>query len=144
MIDERIYVIVPQTVQCEVITPLDNETIKVETKSFPMVAGRLIAQGVHIGRMLGNWYFNRGNPEITTIVLNVRNTKELRKVSDEIKRKVDELVETVDRIPYEEFHDTNVAFYGTEDKIHTITAFGPITPEIRELFEEAIGHLELF
>ena len=78
---------------------------------------------------------------MTTIVLSVRNTKELRKVSNEILSVVNSLSHM---IPYEEFHDENIGFYGTSDKIHTITAIGCVTPEIREMLESAIGHLELY
>jgi hypothetical protein len=149
MEDKRIYVLVPETVQVDVAEFFPEDSYhpgvvrKPITKTYKMVAGRLVAQGVHVGRMLGNWYFNRGNPEITTITLSVRNTKELRKVSNEVKAIVDKIndsEESSDMIAYEEFHDTNVEFYGTFDKVHTITGFGPVS---REDFESAIGHLEL-
>jgi hypothetical protein len=143
MNDERIYVIVPQTVQVpyQSIWNLGQPTDEVE--SFPMVHGRLIAQGVHVGRMLGYWMnlHNVDYKEITTIVLAVRNSKELAKVSREIQAVVNSLPFTV---PYEEFHDTNSEFYGTEEKVHTITAVGPLSPEVREMLENALGHLELY
>ena len=134
MTDKRIYILVPETVQVSV-APTFPES-EPEIRSFKMVPGRLIAQGVHVGRRLGNWHFNRQNPEITTITLSVRNTKELRKVSDEV---VNLLYKT--DIPYEEFHDSNPGFYGTDDRVHTITGFGPVT---REEVESAISHLELY
>jgi hypothetical protein len=138
MEDKRIYVLVPETVQVEVPSRWGYGEGTTETKSYPMVARRLISQGVHIGRMLGNWSFNRGNPEITTITLSVRNTKELRKVSDEVQAI---LRHAEEHIAYEEFHDTNIGFYETTEKVHTITSFGPVT---REEVESAIGHLELY
>jgi hypothetical protein len=108
-----------------------------------MCHGRLIAQGVHIGRMLGYWLAAHeiDYKEITTIVLAVRNSKELAKVSKEIQAVVNSLPFTV---PYEEFYDTNLEFYGTENRVHTISAVGPITPEVREFLENSLGHLELY
>jgi hypothetical protein len=147
MSDERIYVIVPKTVQVQSPSHWGygvTDTLS-EEKSHPMVAGRLIAQGVHVGRLLERIFANSGVPyrEITTITLSVRNSKELTKVSNEAKS----LLLKNDphgcnlRYTYGEFHDTNYEFYGTEQKIHTITAIGPVT---REAVEDAIGHLELY
>jgi hypothetical protein len=143
MNDERIYVIVPQTVQVMHHYPSILGETPYEVESMPMVHGRLIAQGVHVGRMLGYWMnlHNVDYKEITTIVLAVRNSKELAKVSREIQAVVNSLPFTV---PYEEFHDTNSEFYGTEEKVHTITAVGPLSPEVREMLENALGHLELY
>ena len=155
MNDERIYVIVPQTVQVthkgldvseEFPPPEDSyhpEVFEDIVETFPMVHGRLIAQGVHIGRKLGHWAETNGIPyeDVTTIVLSVRNSKELRKVSNEIEKIANSLSY---HIPYEEFHDTNFPFYGTNEKVHTITAIGRVTPEIREMLEDAIGYLELY
>ena len=150
MSDERIYVIVPQTVQVthpgKWVFPNGigiPEQLPDTVESYSMVAGRLIAQGVHIGRMLGYWLTSRNIPyeDVTTIVLSVRNTKELRKVSDEI---LGVLNSAASNVGYEEFHDTNFEFYGTDKKVHTITAVGPIKPEVREMLESAISHLELY
>ena len=148
MIDERIYVIVPQTVQVLYPAPPSpyGELPNVdEIKSFPMVHGRLIAQGVHIGRLLERMFGNSGMAyrEITAITLAVRNSKELTKVSREAKALLnanDPYGENF-RHFYGEFHDHNPAFYGTQNRIHTITAFGPTT---REVVDAAIGHLDLY
>lgn len=149
MVDERIYVIVPQTVQ--VVRPAEpaafsDELDGAETvESFPMVHGRLIAQGVHVGRLLERMFGNAGMAyrEITTITLVVRNSKELAKVSREANaalRKNDSFGESI-RWFYGEFHDHNPGFYGTNNRVQTITAFGPTT---RVVVEDAIGHLELY
>jgi len=42
---------------------------------------------------------------------------------------------------YKEFLDHNPEFYGTDKRVHTVTAFGPTTQEEMEPF---IGHLELY
>lgn len=141
MTDERIYVIVPETVQVEIRpTGWRKFFYSSRNKSVDMVSGRLIAQGVHVGRILGHWFAKHNIPyrDITAIVLSVRNTKELRKVSDEALAIVHHMPHTV---AYEEFHDTNEAFYGTTDSPHTITVFGPVD---RETMEDVIGHLELY
>jgi hypothetical protein len=131
MTDERIYVLVPETVQ---VTVHPKRWVKWFRRSYTrtvhMESGRLIAQGVHVGCMLGDKYAN-----VPTIVLSVRNTKELRKVSDEAA----ELV--LRGTAYAEFYDTNEPFYGTADRVHTITAFGPVT---KEEVDSVLGHLELY
>jgi hypothetical protein len=122
MNDERIYVIVPQTVQSEITSESahwddmrpDDEPIETQIQNNKMVAGRLIAQGVHVGRLLERIFANSGISyrEITTITLSVRNSKELTKVSAEIKAallKNDPHGMNV-RYTYGEFHDTTLNF----------------------------------
>ena len=135
--DKRIYILAPHTVQVLCSGQLDMEG-QPETRSFKMVAGRIVAQGVHVGRSLGYLMAENNIPykEITTIVLSVRNTKELRKVSDEVIKLLHGT-----GTPYQEFHDTNPGFYESMEKVHTITGFGPVD---RELVESAISHLELY
>jgi hypothetical protein len=136
--NERFYILVPETVQP--FRPFgcgDSE----ENPSYKMVPGRLIAQSYHIGRKIENTSLSDGYfpyEEITAITLSTRNTKELRKVSDEVKAWCQSLEE---EILYEEFHDTNPDFYGTSVPVHTATAFGPVT---REEVDHLIGHLELY
>jgi hypothetical protein len=149
MTEERIYVIVPQSVQIVRVAVsaayTDEGSGVEEVESFPMVHGRLIAQGFHVGRLLERMFSNAGMAyrEITAITLAVRNSKELTKVSSEAKA----LLNANDphgenfRWFYGEFHDHNPGFYGTDNRVHTITAFGPTT---REIVEDAIGHLELY
>jgi len=151
MLDERIYVIVPQTVQLlhkgiepptEFNIPEDcyhPELFEDTVESFPMVHGRLIAQGYHIGRFTERMFANSNVEyrEMTAIVLAVRNSKELRKVSNEIQ----DLISDDTNIVYGEFHDTNEQFYGTKDRVHTITAVGPVT---KEKLDSALGHLNLY
>lgn len=148
----RIYVLVPETVQTEVTPWLPEDshhihqlaafglTPQKEVMNTKMVAGRLVAQGVHVGRKLGHQAasVNSDYTDITTIVLSVRNSKELTKVSKEVQHILHFLS---DAVLYEEFHDTNPKLYGTCDKVHTITAFGPVT---KAEMESAIGYLELY
>ena len=165
MNEERIYVIVPETVQVELKPLTDFERVMAMgdptndpmvvvnpqnltgTRSIRMETGRLMAQCVHIGRKLENKIEQCGPNQyrvLTTIVLGVRNTKELRKVTTEIN-------ECLERIDPEmkhnyhcvEFHDSNPAFYDTYETVHTVTAVGPIDEETREKLENAIGYLEL-
>ena len=149
MEDKRIYALVPQTVQILHQAPPVRDEYDIpgidEIVSVPMVHGRLIAQGVHVGRMLGHFAERLKIPyeSITTIVLAVRNSRELRKVSTEVLGRLSALktLNPTETLLYEEFHDTNFGLYGTRDRVHTITAFGPVT---RESVENAIGHLDLY
>ena len=164
MNEERIYVIVPETVQVEVKPLTDFERVMAMgdpnndpmivvnpndltgIKSIHMESGRLMAQCVHIGRKLEHEIeaMGGGYKVRTTIVLSVRNTKELRKVTAEIN-------ETLEKIDPEmkhnyhcvQFHDSNPAFYDTYETVHTITCVGPVTEELRAKLESAIGYLEL-
>lgn len=149
MAEKRFYILVPETVQItSTVTHYDlltgDSMDEEHTKSVKMVAGRLIAQAFHIGRKIENSRVNFQSisleyEEITAIDLSVRNSKELRKVSDEIFS----LVRSNPNIlrMYEEFADTNFDIYGTTEKVHTATVVGPIS---REELESAIGHLELY
>jgi peptidyl-tRNA hydrolase len=123
MSEKRFYLIVPNTVD----TPYKG--------TFVMEPGRLMAQCCHIGRKLqaGMTQYE----EVTTIVLSVRNSKELRKVSDELASGF----RTGWNTNYQEFHDTNPVLYGTDSEIHTVTGIGPIS---KEDIDFAIGHLELY
>jgi hypothetical protein len=151
MTDDRIYVIVPETVQVTIPGKWDfpngvnapAEQLPDTVESYSLVPGRLIAQGVHIGRKIGAWLAQREIPyeDVTTIVLSVRNTKELRKVSTEMSVA---LSLHALNVGYQEFHDTNLEFYGTDATVHTITAVGPLSPEVREKLEDSMGHLELY
>lgn len=143
---ERFYAIVPETAQTSIVnwSPEDSHHPgfqgAVDIKNTKMVAGRLIAQGIHVGRMIGHVFQNAQVPyrDITTIVLSVRNSKELRKVSDEIHQHV---VNFPFEIGFAEFHDENPDLYLVPDKVHTITLVGPV---LKEELESAIGHLELY
>ena len=154
MADKRFYVIVPKSVQVVEEYPVSEfyldggrnpASINKVIKSIPMCHGRLMAQNVHIGRKVGHLIERLGFPyeDTTTIVLSVRNSKELSKVSNEIANSLSP-VSKDDLVVYEEFHDHNPEFYGTQDKVHTITIVGPVSPEGREKLESAIGHLDLY
>ncbi len=144
----RFYVFVPETVQTTVdssflyvVNNFMARDIHSINRSTRMVAGRLIAQGVHIGRKLENYRAVHGIPwlDITTIVLSVRNTKELTKVSNEVELAVGDM-DNPD-VFYEKYYDTNFDLYGTKDKVHTATIVGPV---YKENLESVIGHLELY
>jgi len=118
--EKRIYLIFPETVDCA-------------NGRIPMEEGRIVAQSCHVGRMLE---FNQAASEyreITTITLGVRNSKELNKIAGDLNE------EFWDR--YAEFRDHNPGLYGSNDRVLTAVAVGPIT---RDEVENAIGHLELY
>lgn len=138
--EKRIYVAVPETVQT-------TSPRGVVTTTVDMEPGRLIAQGVHLGRKIENERIKQAllqagikppksidYEEITTIVLGVRNSKELVKVGSE-------LALMAGNAGYHAFSDTNPQFYGTRKKVLTAIGTGPVT---REQVEPAIGHLELY
>lgn len=163
MNEDRIYVIVPETVQVEVKPLTDFERVMAMgqghdpmvvvnptdfsgTRSIRLEPGRLMAQCVHIGRKLENQIEAMGGDYKvrTTIVLGVRNTKELRKVTTEIHECLEKIdPEMKHNYHCVEFHDSNPVFYDTYETVHTVTAVGPLDEETREKLESAIGYLEL-
>lgn len=125
--EKRIYVIVPETVQ------VTQRGGKVVTRR--MESGRLMAQCAHVVtrlRLYPDINARFENKPVTTIVLSVRNSRELSKVT----RGLMEVCATFT------FDDTNPPFYGTRKGVHTATAIGPLvkTPEI----DAVIDHLELY
>lgn len=149
----RMYILAPLTVQVEQTNPIfEDANGKLEPcfmpnlfKTVPMTGvgniGRMMAQCAHVGRRLERNRADAKMPysEFTTIVLSVRNSKELEKVSDEVFNRMADLgIESNDF--YGEFHDENPPLYGSTARVHTITMFGPINPID---FEDEIGHLEL-
>jgi len=139
---ERIYVIVPETVQ----TPFEHSDAsgfsEPEFNTCYMSPGRLMAQSFHAARILQqelSYNLSTDYRDITTIVLSVRNSKELRKVSNELLRWHDE---NPDVAAFVEFCDENLEFYGTVAKVHTATAIGPVADSM--VLDEIIGHLELY
>lgn len=125
-----IYVIVPESVS------VTNVHKKVSyTRRIPMEAGRLMAQAVHVGRKMENKFMCDSNyQEITTIVLSVRNSRELSKVRAGLCWHIG--LENVFS-----FEDTNEQFYNTTLPVLTAVCTTPVLPH--EAFE-AIGHLDLY
>lgn len=122
--ERRIYVIVPHTVQ----VPGPRGSKEVLTKH--MEPGRLMAQCAHVVTRVR--LDIQGPPEpITTIVLSARNSRELRKLHNELYRYT----------PVFAFHDSNPDFYGSEFKPMTAIATVPVT---KSQIDEVIGHLELY
>lgn len=132
--EKRFYVIVPKTVQIK----FTDWAGKQDTQTIPMEHGRLMAQVFHVARKIELYRYNPTliYEEITTIVLSVRNSAELKKVSNELLN-----LPTGKQPSLDYFLDTNPEFYGTNEKVHTVTAIGPVT---KEEVESAIGHLELY
>lgn len=132
--EKRIYIIVPETV--DILVNKKPTRIK-------MVSGRLMAQCSHVGRKLENQYFDDGcdNPyrEITTIVLGVRNSKELHKINNDLYSKMIDLL--CDMTLHAQFYDKNKELYHTKDGILTAIAVGPIK---KSEIESIIGHLDLY
>ena len=115
---------------------------KFDLKTIKMESGRLMAQAFHIGRKIQNTIDAYTDyEEITAIVLGVRNTKELTKISLEIANWYEDSFDCPDDFEFEEFWDHNPEFYGTNERVHTVTAFGPTTQEIMDPF---VGHLTLY
>ena len=133
--EERIYVIVPKTVQA---TPPDSSAV-----SIVMEPGRLMAQCAHVvSKMRGeemNWV-----AAIKTIVLSVRNTRELRMIRESLA--ADSLTGTAGiegdhRYRVYSFEDSNPPFYGTEEPVLTAIC---TTPVCKADVDAVIGHLELY
>lgn len=129
--DKRIYVIVPKTVQ-----PTRGYA------SVSMEPGRLMAQCAHVARMLehdrGEWPKRAKYEEVTTIVLSVRNSRELSKVFCELN---DLSVDSNNAFEVFNFFDTNPGFYGTGNRVMTAVCTSPVLPE---QVSAAIAHLELY
>jgi hypothetical protein len=140
MEDKRIYVFVPKTVQVITAAP---SILEESVKNISMVHGRLIAQGVHIGRILGHYMESLHLPyeDITTIVLSVRNSKELTKVTREVENI---FLNYEHNINIKKFFDKNVKLYETEESVHSITLVGPVMQAERNIMDYAMGHLELY
>ena len=139
--DKRLYILVPLTVQVEQMGDVPY------TKTIRMESGRLMAQCSHVGRRWENTMAEIANAmndstgfpyeEITTIVLSVRNSKELAKVTDELM----EYAAGHADIAVEVFMDTNAMFYGTTEKVPTATIIGQVySGDV----DHIIGHLELY
>ena len=140
--EERIYIIVPKTVQTIQTAPdPDGWSEKSEVRNIRMESGRLMAQCSHVGRKLEH-QFEDEYREITTIVLSVRNSRELKKVTKEIAEYL-MVTNPCMKLPARctTFEDTNPDLYGTFHKVHTATAVGPVT---QEFMDPVIGHLELY
>jgi peptidyl-tRNA hydrolase len=139
--EERIYVIVPMTVQ---VTPPDSSP-----RSIQMEPGRLMAQCAHIASKMRAEQTQKGdwdtlhNP-ITTIVLSVRNSRELKMIREALIN--DSLtgtagIESDRRYNVSSFHDSNPPFYGTEESVLTAIC---TTPVCKADVDAVIGHLELY
>jgi hypothetical protein len=133
--EKRIYVVVPETIQTNVGYPLGGAIFK-GIQNVQMVPGRLMAQCAHVVSKMC-WLMDDPMKEweaITTIVLAVRNTRELQKTFHEL------LLRTRDGevVP---FFDTNLEVYGTETPQFTTFC---TTPVIKSDVDAALGHLELY
>ena len=123
----KIFVIVPETVQ---VKPRSGDRTTIH-----MPFGRLAAQTAHaVSSMRMNWMDEWGTGPITTIVLSVRNSRELRKVEQELWALEEE------GMYISAFQDSDEKFYGTKDKVLTAICTCPCT---KDMISEAIGHLEL-
>jgi peptidyl-tRNA hydrolase len=145
--EKRIYIVVPQTVQVLGKSGFPRSARKV-MRNFRMEHGRPMAQCAHVARRLENEQLNEkfwderdpstrktsAYKEITTIVLSVRNSRELEKVAVEVAL-------TGGRNLYFPFADTNPEFYGTREKVFTAFAIGQIE---RSKIDPVLGHLPLY
>lgn len=141
--EKRFYILVPNVVNiCHSMPHLYDKEFSIQYEdsvTIPMTAGRLMAQTYHIGRKI-EWVrasLSLPYQEITAIVLSVRNSKELNKITNELyvqfSNDQDILVDT--------FYDHNPEFYGTPNRVHTATVIGPVnTNEV----ENILCHLDLY
>jgi hypothetical protein len=143
---ERIYIIVPETVQNEV-SMFDSELAlfpmqpEIKTVTRKMEPGRLMAQCAHATRKLQHFLDENGGDyrDITTIVLGVRNSKELVKVTNELYTKW----RVMENKPIlTTFEDSNPQFYGTDAKVQTAVIIGPVANS--QVLDDVIGQLELY
>jgi peptidyl-tRNA hydrolase len=124
--EQRIYVIVPETVQ--VVQKRGKRPVTVR-----MEPGRLMAQCAHVvSRMRVDRADRLRFDRITTIVLSVRNSRELDMIHDSLDQHL---------VLVYEFLDHNPAFYGTQSNIKTALCTQPI---IKDEVDAVIGHLELY
>ncbi len=140
--EERIYIIVPETVQTMPNIP-GFVPDPLHAVSINMEPGRLMAQCCHVGRGLQDGLqemYDEKYRDITTIVLSVRNSKELNKITEEL-RKWAAGIAGIDSLVVE-FFDENPPFYQTTETVHTATIVGPV--DNSEVLDHIIGHLELY
>ena len=141
---ERLYVIVPQSVQVEIPAgELGIWEYLPRIQSTLMEPGRLMAQVRHVGAKLAYDMAADNVPwrDITTIVLSVRNSKELEKVTTELEEVVYNDSNLFSAY-LTEYSDINPEFYGTNDRVHTATIVGPVPSS--ETLDSVIGHLPLY
>lgn len=139
--EDRIYIIVPQTVQVGKGK---------RQRNIAMPAGRLMAQCSHVGRKMERldaivdasavMSYKEPSPkklapyrEVTTIVLGVRNTKELKLMGKLLYNRLG-------RNGVHSFEDTDRKFYGTKEKVMTAICTLPVD---WHSLDDLIGHLEL-
>lgn len=125
--------ILPETVQFIGAVPGSQARGKVQ-RSLTLPHGMLMAQAAHVvSKMRVDRKTEFGDCPITTIVLGVRNSKELFKIGLElIKYKSARIWQ---------FHDTNESLYGGNAEVLTAICTEPIE---KSKIEDEIGHLELF
>lgn len=128
--DKRFYVIVPETVQTELV-------------SKQMEVGRLMAQLMHMGRAVERRRASANLPyeDVTTIILAARNTKELNKVHSELEIVRQVPGSNVPAFPLSIYRDHNPLVYQTPERVLTALCVGPIE---KSVVDGVIGHLELY
>lgn len=128
--EKRFYIIVPETVQTELV-------------SRGMETGRLMAQVMHIGRVVERRreFSNQLYEDVTTIILSARNTKEMNKILGELNvlRQVPDSNEPA--FPLSIYRDHNPPVYKTPDRVLTALCIGPVE---KSIVDSAIGHLDLY
>ena len=156
MSEKRFYIIVPETVQTTEPAEFEKSMANFDYHQFSnglpriqhcikMESGRLAAQCSHVGRKMEFERRPSQYEEITTIVLSVRNTRELAMITNAIRHQiVDQMAQctnlSCDAVRVVEFRDANPPLYHTNDKVHTATMVGPV---YKSILDEVIGHLPL-
>jgi hypothetical protein len=135
---KAIYVLVPATVT--VLHGRQHTPVVI-----PMAAGRLMAQNSHVTSLMrGTEYLKHKDgtnlliAPITTIVLSVRNSRELDFMQKVLRRHGREA-----KKPYSvyEFFDENLLLYGTKAGVKSVIC---TTPVDRAVIAEVVGHLPSF
>ena len=144
--EKRIYVLVPKTVQV-MVKP--SRRSPAERVSFDMESGRLMAQNLHIGRLMeyarmmvehDAYVYCNGRhlmpkyEEITGIDLAMRNSGELV-----FYRNL--LLARLGKDGVFEFSDQNPDFNGTNDRVLTSVCTCPV---LKSEVEDLLGHLPLY
>ncbi len=133
-LERRIYVLVPDTVQIREMPKNTGKRVEgVWTRH--MSAGRLMAQVGHVVtqcRLDAEVLERHDNDPITTVVLSVRNSLELNKITMAMES---------DGIRVFCFSDHNPEFYNTEAGVTTAACTAPV---YRHQVEPYLNHLELY
>jgi len=136
--EERIYIIIPKIV--DVPLRRGRKTLNHHVR----MDSRWGAQAVHAALLMMDWedqnIFRAFNKP--TIILSVRNSKELEKVRCELTEQAQALDhQGLDTFMVHEFQDVQPDYWGTPAPVTTAIC---LSPTRRSVVESTIGHLEKY